>query len=76
MSFALDVGDYHDNAVVLMVGMHRLKVGSAVEAACMLNKLRSHICENSDPKSEKWLLPQIEQLLAATGYSSGTKSEL
>jgi hypothetical protein len=76
MEFVLDVGDYHDNAVVLTVGRHRLKDGSAAEAACMLSRLRSYICENSDPKSERWLLPQIEQLLAATGDLDKRKSEL
>jgi len=62
---SLGVGNYYDNASVIVRAVDKLKAGLGAEAAYMLSMLSGHIRENPDPKSEKWLLPQIDELIEA-----------
>ncbi len=71
----LGVGDYYDNASVMVLAMDNLKAGLGVEAACMLNTLCGHIRESPDPKSEKWLLPQIDELIKAAARVNACDGE-
>jgi hypothetical protein len=55
------VGDFHDNAAVLAVAQWKIATGAVVDAVLMLDVLRRHIAATHESKSERILLPAIDE---------------
>jgi len=55
----LDLGDYHDNVIVMDQALHKFKHGAKGDALAIFWKLKSHIERREERQSAIYLMPQI-----------------
>lgn len=78
-SVDFEVGDFADNASVLVTATWRIRSGDVAAGMLMLTVLRNHVVSSPDPKSQRILLPAINDAMLSvisdepgSGYTSSS----